>query len=189
MNRIASVAIGAAGIIHILLSPQHYAHAPAHGAFFMVAGIAELAWAFTFIKQPTKQVYYAGLVLAGGLIVLWVITRLIPAPFHDNPESIDVGGIVCKISELIGLGALLMVAAQGGILGLGKQTFARLFGVALLLSLAAGIVSYGAGRAAEPLFPSLWEAQIGDHHDGVEHGDHDHEEHDHENGEEHDHAE
>jgi hypothetical protein len=168
MNRIASLAIAAAGVIHLILAPQHFGHAPAHGIFFAVAGLAQILWAVAFLRDPNQRMYYSGLVLAGGLIALWAITRFLPAPFHHHPEAIDLGGIVCKLSELVGLGALLAIAAQGGILGLGKQSLARLALIAIVIAAAFGAVSYTVGRAAEPLFPSL---SADDHSDDA--GDHD----------------
>ncbi|MGH2582140.1 MAG: hypothetical protein ACRDFQ_04510 [Anaerolineales bacterium] len=186
--RIPALAIALAGAVHLVLAPQHFAHAPAHGVFFVLAGSAELAWATLFLRRPTKQLYYAGLALVGGLVALWAITRVLPAPFHGAAEPIDLGGIVSKISELAGLGALLMVAAQGGIAGVRKQSLSRLAATALLLSAAAGAASYGLGFAAEPLFPSL----AAESHSEVEHHEEEHpheEEHDHEEGKEHDHGE
>lgn len=184
MNRIATIAIAAAGVIHLVVAPQHYAHAPAHGIFFVVAGLAEIAWAIVFLRQPTQQVYYAGLLLTGGLIVLWLVTRIIPAPFHGHAEAVDLGGTVCKISELVGLAALLLVAAQGGIAGLSRQAFVRLAAVAIVLSVAAGALSYGVGRAAEPLFPSLFgESAEHQHEEGQS------DEHEHQDGESHEHDE
>jgi hypothetical protein len=182
--RIPALAIALAGAVHLVLAPQHFAHAPAHGLFFAAAGAAEIAWAILFLNRPTKQVYYAGLALAGGLVALWAITRVLPAPFHGTAEPIDLGGIVCKISELVGLGALLMIAAQGGIAGIRRQAIGRLAGMAVLLAAAAGGLGYGLGFAAEPLFPSL----AGDAHSEDEHHEDGHE-HEHEEGEEHDHSE
>ncbi|MEX2143834.1 MAG: hypothetical protein WD740_04510 [Anaerolineales bacterium] len=187
MHQFASIALGAAGLIHLFLAPQHYAHAPAHGIFFAVAGLAQIVWAVAFIRKPSMRLYYAGLALAGGLVVLWGLTRVFPAPFHDQAEVVDLGGIVCKLSELAGLGALLALAAQGGILGLGRQTMARLAAIGLLLAAAGGLLSYGIGRAAEPLFPSLFGAEHVD--SGLDHADSEHsEDHQHEEGEQHEHS-
>lgn len=182
INRIASLSLAAAGIIHIVLAPEHYSHAPAHGLFFAVAGVAQIIWAYAFWRQPTERLYYIGLILAGGLVVLWTLTRFLPAPFHHHPEAVDIGGIACKISELVSFGALLALAAQGSIVGLRKQTSLRLLGVALVLSLVFGGVTYVAAKAAEPFFPSLGAPshEDDDHHeDGEEH----------EEGEEHEHSE
>lgn len=186
MNRIATFAVAVAGVVHLIVAPEHYAHAPAHGIFFVVVGLAEIAWAIIFLRQPTQQVYYAGLLLTGGLLVLWAVTRIVPAPFHGHAEAVDLGGIVCKLSELVGLAALVLVAAQGGIAGLGRQAFVRLAAVAVLLSVAAGALSYGVGRAAEPLFPSLFGESAEHHHDDGEAHEHEDE---HEHTEEHEHDE
>lgn len=182
MKQFAPIAIAIAGAIHLILAPQHYAHAPAHGIFFLVAGIAEFAWAVIFLDKPTKSTYYAGLALSGGLILLWGLTRVVPAPFHHGEvEPIDLGGIVCKVSELAGLFALLLMAAHGSIAGLGKQSPARLVANALLIAIAVAGVTYGVSRAAEPLLPSLGAAshEEGEHHDETEHEheeDHEHSE-------------
>jgi cell division protein FtsW (lipid II flippase) len=178
MKRIAPIAVAIAGAIHLILAPEHYAHAPAHGIFFLIVGIAEMAWAVMFLDKPTRSNYYIGLALSGGLVVLWAITRVLPAPFHGEVEAIDLGGIACKVSELTGLFALLVMAAQGSIVGLGKQSLTRLAGVAVLIASAVAGITYGVSRAAEPLLPSL----SASHHEG------EHEvlpDHDHAEGEEH----
>jgi hypothetical protein len=42
MISIITIAIAIAGLIHLVLAPAHYAHAPAHGVFFALAGMAEI---------------------------------------------------------------------------------------------------------------------------------------------------
>jgi len=155
MNKLASIAIAAAGVIHLVLAPQHYAHAPAHGIFFALAGIAEIAWALAFLRYPTQPMYYTGLALAGGLVVLWIITRYLPAPFEHEMGVIDLGGIVCKLSEITGIAALVAIAAQGRIAGMAKHSVARMAGTALLVAFSVGVVTYEVSLAIEPFFPSL----------------------------------
>lgn len=186
MNRFATFAVAAAGFIHIAVAPQHYEHAPAHAAFFVLAGIAEIVWAIIFLRRPTEGVYYAGLALTGGLILLWALTRVMPAPFHGHAEAIDLGGIACKVSEFAGLAALVMIAAQGGIVGLAKQSLARVAAIALVVSAAVAGATYVAARATEPWLPSL--SAPDDHDTNHEHEGEDHEEHEHEAGEEHEHS-
>ncbi|HLD93153.1 MAG TPA: hypothetical protein VI703_03015 [Anaerolineales bacterium] len=162
MKVVASIAIAIAGYIHIYLAPQHYAHAPAHGIFFAVAGLAEIAWAVGFLRWPSRPFYYAGLAMAGGLVALWVVTRYLPAPFGHEVGAIDAGGIASKLGEMVGILALVALATQGRILGLAKQSFGRLLATAVLLGAAAGVVTYGVSRAVEPLFPFLAEAENGE---------------------------
>jgi drug/metabolite transporter (DMT)-like permease len=96
LTRIASYTIAFAGVIHIYLAPQHFAHAPAHGIFFAVSGVAELVWAYLFLRRPTEQMYNIGIMLAGGLIILWAITRVLPAPFEHEVGIVDLGGILLR---------------------------------------------------------------------------------------------
>ena len=173
MNKIASLAIAAAGVIHLILAPQHYAHAPAHGIFFALAGVAEIAWAILFLRYPAQPMYYSGLALAGGLVVLWIITRYMPAPFGHEVGLIDMGGIACKLSELAGIVALVAIAAQGRIAGLAKHSMARIAGTALLLAFSVGVVTYEVSLAVEPFFPSL----VGEGHHEEEHEELEHHEH------------
>lgn len=187
LRTLSVIAIAIAGIIHLVLAPAHYQHAPAHGIFFVIAGVGEILWAVLFWRRPSQPLYYAGLVLAGGLIVLWALTRFAIPPFEHEPGLVDASGLVCKLSELVAFISLIALAAQGKISGIARISTWRLAGVALGLALLSGLALYGIGRAAEPLLPSL--ASPGEHaesgtssghemeggemqgHDGVE-GDH-----------------
>jgi len=152
---IPAAVIALAGLIHLGIAPEHYAHAPAHGVFFVLAGVAEILWALAFWRRPTPRRYHLGLALAGGLIVLWAVTRVLPAPFGHGPEPVNASGLVCKASELIGVLSLVMLAAQGQLMGAIRQPPLRPAGEALALALVVGLVSYGVGYAATPLLPTL----------------------------------
>jgi copper(I)-binding protein len=163
MRSIPVIAIATAGVIHLVLAPVHYAHAPAHAIFFALAGVAELLWAAAFWRKPTSRLYYLGVALAGGLVVLWAMTRFLIAPFEQEPGTWDLGGLVCKASELVAILALVAMAVQGKIIGLPRVSLARAAGVALGMSLAAGVFSYGVGMALEPALPSLARSEEHDH--------------------------
>jgi hypothetical protein len=155
LTRIASYTIAFAGVIHIYLAPQHFAHASAHGILFAVSGVAELVWAYLFLREPSERMYNLGIMLAGGLIILWAITRVLPAPFEHEVGVVDLGGILCKFSELAGLVALVSLASLGRIAGLAKRSFARLLSEALIISMFIGVGAYVAGHEFEPLMPFL----------------------------------
>jgi hypothetical protein len=173
------ITIALAGLVHLLIAPAHYAHAPAHGIFFAGAGLAQCGWAVAFWRRPTLTLYRAGLTVSGGLVVLWLLTLALPAPFGGHEAgSIDSSAVVCKVSELIGLIALVAVAAQGGQLAVGRKlSVPRLVSEALLVSLLMGAGFFGLGKAAEPLFPH-WQHEIEHGHEEsdhqAEHGEHDH---------------
>ncbi len=169
MRYIPVLVIALAGLIHLGIAPEHYAHAPAHGAFFVLAGVAEILWALAFWRRPTPRRYHLGLALAGGLIVLWAITRVLPAPFGHGPEPVNASGLVCKASELIGVLSLVMLAVQGRLTGAISQPPLRPAGEALALALVVGLVSYGAGYAATPLLPALGPQEEEHGHEATSH--------------------
>lgn len=152
---ISTLAIALAGVIHLGLAPEHYVHAPAHGIFFVLAGLAEIIWALIFWRRPSAGLYYAGLVLGGGLVVLWILTRLMTSPFEYEPGPIDVSGLITKLCEITGLVSLLMLAVQGHIAGLTRERIPQMIGIAIGLALISGIGAYQIGLAAEPLLPGL----------------------------------
>jgi hypothetical protein len=172
-----SIAVAASGLIHLWIAPEHYGHAPVHGIFFVAAGIGQLAWAYLFYKKPTAQLYYAGLVLTGGLTVLWALTRVSTQPFHGHVGEVEIYGILSKTAEIAGLVGLTLMGAQGAIKGVHKSTIARALAAAFLLSVFAGDTTYAVALAAERVLAPA----SGDHAGEGEHG--------HEEGEEHGHEE
>lgn len=155
MRYVPVIAILLAGLIHLALAPQHYAHAPAHGIFFVLAGATESLWALAFWRRPSPRFYSAGLALAGGLVVLWAITRVFLSPFEHEAGPVDVGGLVCKGSELIGVVTLVILALQGRLNDGVRRPALRSAAEALALALVLGLGAYGIGHAAEPLLPML----------------------------------
>jgi hypothetical protein len=145
---------------------------------------------FTFHVSPGLTFF----LLAGGLISLWVITRLWTAPFHPGPEPVDLAGVVCKLAELLALFSLAALAFTGTAVGGTKRLVAASLGLLLVLSIVAGAGTYGVAIAAEPLFPGLM-ADHGHGHDHDHDAGHDHDpdsdrdhSHDADHGHSHDHG-
>jgi hypothetical protein len=152
-----------AGVIHLWIIPEHWAHAPAHGLFFLVVGIAQIIWGFALWHQPSKRLYYIGVLMAGWLIVLYGITRWLPAPFGHGPEGFDTISLVCKLCEALGMITLGILIFQGLLLNAGRFVAWRAITLIILVSFLAAFATYGVARAAEPIFPSL-SAQVEEHH-------------------------
>jgi hypothetical protein len=176
---VAAVAVAIAGVVHVLIVPQHYQHAPAHGIFFLIAGLVEIAWAIAYFRGPSPRLLHLGIGLGSSLLVLWLLTRSLPVPFGHAAEPVDTWAVVCKLSELVGVVALALLAYQT--LGEGTTRLAntRALVLALVLGLAIGSATYIVARAAEPLLPTLSAAEEVHLHPE---GDTEHEEHEHEEG-------
>ncbi|MCQ3980642.1 MAG: hypothetical protein DPW09_45120, partial [Anaerolineae bacterium] len=57
IRSICVITIALAGLVHLLIAPAHYAHAPAHGLFFAAAGIVQCIWAVAFWRRPSLALY------------------------------------------------------------------------------------------------------------------------------------
>jgi hypothetical protein len=88
--------------------------------------------------------------IAGGLVVLWAATRVLPAPFEHEIGIVNLGGVICKTCELVGMAALLILAAQGKITGIVGRTFGRLLAEGVILSFFIASLTYVAGHDFEP---------------------------------------
>src|SRR5437870_2220778 len=51
----AAVALAAAGLLHIALTPDHWRESPAAGVFFVGSSAAELALAAALVRRPTRR--------------------------------------------------------------------------------------------------------------------------------------
>jgi hypothetical protein len=149
----------AAGIVHLLIAPQHMAHAPAHGLFLGFAGLMQIGWAFEFRSSPTRAMFRAGMALSGGMILLWCLTLAAGAPFVRTPDPLDWSAVSSKLAEAVGMAALAGMAWRGDFGGDGPpESRRRTLAGGLAAALIACLIAYGLGRAAEPLLPGLAEA-------------------------------
>jgi hypothetical protein len=163
-----------AGVIHLVIIPEHWEHAPAHGLFFLIVGIFQIVWGVAVWRKPSTRLYYIGVVMAGWLIVLYVLTRLYPAPFGHGPEAVAWIDIACKFCEALGMFTLAILIFQGVVIQSGRPLAWRAMAVVVLLAFTSGFATYGVARAAEPLFPTL--AGEEHHDDHEEETDHHHDE-------------
>lgn len=163
IQQMAAFALAIAGIIHIFITPEHWDHALAHGLFFLAAGLVELVLALVMLRWARASLNVTGLVLAVGLIVLWAITRLLPAPFGYGPEEVDTAGLVTKTFEAVAALALAWVIFRASLASFDRATAWRTLRTVAVAGLAFGVLSYGVARAGEPLLPSYLAQAEADH--------------------------
>lgn len=168
----AAVLMMVAGLIHLVIVPIHWDHAPAHGLFFVLMGLAQIGWGIACWRQPSTNLYRLGIVLAGVLLTLWIITRLLPAPFEHEPAPVDLYGLICKLAEFLGIAMLVALVLAGAASSEMKLAAWRTVGTLLIVAFVGGWVTYGLGWVVEPLLP--WLDGSGEHHQQHP-GEHDHE--------------
>ncbi len=149
----AALSMLGAGLMHLMIVPEHVDHAPAHGWFFAAAGAVQIAWSALGWRRTRRAVDIFGMVLAGSLILLWAVTRIYRAPFSTQAEVVDGAGLISKGLEAASFVALTVVLAREG--------DRRGPWVGTFLAVIASIGLYVGGRWVEPAFPGLWAQESG----------------------------
>jgi hypothetical protein len=106
------------------------------------------------------------------LVLLWVVTRLAPAPFGHGPEEVDVPGVATKVCEVACAAALGLLIAAGAATQSRRAVWRPVVGLVMGAFILTAL-TYGVARAAEPILPGLSAEAAEQHaHDespGVEH--------------------
>ena len=155
LQLVAIMTIALTGMVHLIIAPQHFSHAPAHGLFFGALGLAQLIWAGLFWREPNRPLYDIGMSLSGGIILLWLLTELAVAPFSDHAHPVDWSLIVTKLSETVALLSLM---------GLTMPT-KKVLAEGLALAVIASLALWGSGLALQQVAPQLGQGSAPHEHD------------------------
>jgi|SRR3990170_5619929 len=161
-----------AGAMHLYVVREHWARAPAHGLFFLVAGLFQIGWSIAFLRSDSEALRRLGFVGSLVLVLLWAVTRFIPAPFGHGPEGVDAPGVATKICEVACAAALGLLIASSAASEPRRTAWRPVVGLAIAAVVLTGL-TYGAARAAEPIFPGLT-AEAAENHDQVTAPEHEH---------------
>lgn len=138
------------GLVHgTYVAIEHWSSFPQlEFVFFVSAGLAQVLWGVFFIKKPSAAKYYIGLMINGGVLLTWILTRTVRAPFQESVEMITlVGSLVAGLEVL----ALLLLTLWFG--KHGKQNFLKIFATGFLLMFVSGGGLYGSSLGMEIVFP------------------------------------
>jgi len=164
LQLVAIMTIALTGMVHLIIAPQHFSHAPAHGLFFGALGLAQLIWAGLFWREPNRPLYDIGMSLSGGIILLWLLTELAVAPFSDHAHPVDWSLIVTKLSETVALLSLM---------GLTMPT-KKVLAEGLALAVIASLALWGSGLALQQVAPQLGQGSAPHEHNAAETAPHEH---------------
>jgi len=94
----------ATALIHFAVIEQHWATYWLYGAFFILVGSAQLAWALAITAAPMRRLLWGG-VAGNALVVLtWIVTRTVGAPAGPDatvPERAGFGDLVATIMQVL----------------------------------------------------------------------------------------
>lgn len=153
-----------AGAMHAsYVAIKHWSEFPQlEFAFFVTAGLAQIIWALLFLKKDSASMYYLGLLINGGILVAWILTRTVSAPFQDGVEHIGLIDTAVAALEVVAIVALIAWFKKRK-----KQKVATIL-IAIMVILGGGAATYGSSMAMELVFPDrVFSHTHGgdDHHD------------------------
>jgi hypothetical protein len=104
-----------AGLIHLWVTPEHFEEWWGYGAFFVVAGAAQILYVPIVLLLPTRIVLLWGIAGNLAIVVLYLLTRTVGIPFF-GPEAgevegfgfVDVWATASELGIAVALGAALL---------------------------------------------------------------------------------
>src|SRR3954453_13634854 len=69
-----------AGAIHLAVAPEHLEEWWLYGAFFVVTGLFQLAYAAPVLRRPTPLVVLTGILVNLAIVLIWVVSRTTGLP-------------------------------------------------------------------------------------------------------------
>ena len=102
-----------AGLLHLIVMPEHFDEWLGYGLFFLVLALAQLVYSVLLLRRPSSRtVLVAGIVGNALIIGLWAVTRTVGIPLgpaSGEVEAIGVVDTVSKLAELALIGYLFLL--------------------------------------------------------------------------------
>lgn len=150
------IAMGISGAVHVRIAPEHLEHTLAHGIFFGVVGFAQLMWTaanFWTRKFRSGFMLWSGILLSGGVLVVWMLSHFIASPFTSEIHASDWSTLVTKSAEFVALVILSIGAKPSRGQPQHKSLYSRIAGFAVGSALAV----WGLSMVLTPLLPDFGE--------------------------------
>ena len=110
-----------AALIHLWVMPEHFEEWWGYGAFFLVAGVAQVVYVPLLLRWPNQTVLLLlGIAGNSAIVLLYLFTRVVGIPFF-GPEAGEIEGVgiidVCATSSeaaiVVALGVLVLWRLAG----------------------------------------------------------------------------
>lgn len=154
-RRVLAGLLASAGLVHLVLSPEHFGERVDYGVFFLTAGCTQLGLAVLLAhrRDPSLWCYQLVAYASLGLITTWLITRAVAVPGTLGAETVTPVGVVATTLELAALLAVLFTVPLTTRGRRGRPlTWAAACGLgyAVLFALAASLVTYSTSAVSGP---------------------------------------
>ncbi len=100
-----------AGLIHMLVTPEHFNEWWGYGTFFLATVITQTLYAPAVVRWPRRHVLVAGIAGNAAIAAMWVISRSIGVPFFGpGAGEIEPVGALDLISTATEIALVVMLA-------------------------------------------------------------------------------
>jgi hypothetical protein len=104
-----------AGLVHLVVLPEHAQESPVFGVFFGLAAAGQLGYSAVVARRPSRQLLQAGVLGELGLLAVWLMSRTVgvplgPEPWH--PEAAGVLDVGCVVAEAVAAALALLLLAR-----------------------------------------------------------------------------
>lgn len=139
-----------AGVIHLVLIPEHFGERFVYGVFFLAAAF-QLALGRLLLRRPASWVVQAGALGSLALLAAWLGPRAVVPPLapHGRPEPVTTLGVVSTAALVLLVSRLSLPEGRTRSAARWWGTAAALAYAALFL-LASNAVSYAPGPGPAP---------------------------------------
>lgn len=135
-------------MLHLLFaSSMHWDMRPL-AMFFIAIGALQLIWGHYYHERQTNFLFWTGIVLHGGIAVMWYMTRIMAAPYVGEPLSFGLLDIVIGILEV-----LVVFFAAETFYEVEHTRWLALW--TILICLLSGVALYYGGFVVEYVWPEL----------------------------------
>ena len=111
-----ALASAGAGIIHLLVAPEHLEEFTPFGVGFFALGAFQILWAVTVVVRPNLPILAIGLVVSALTIGTWIVSRTVGLPVGPEAgeaEAIGTMDLLATILEgVVVIGAAYLMAAR-----------------------------------------------------------------------------
>ncbi len=102
-----------AGLLHLLVMPEHFEEWLGYGLFFLIVALAQLAYAILLLRRPASRTLLVAGIVGNALIIgFWAFTRTVGVPLGPAAGEIEAVGAIdtlSKLAELALIGCLFML--------------------------------------------------------------------------------
>jgi len=98
----AALASLAAGLIHLTVVSEHVNESWLHGGFFVVLGVAQIAWAVLAMASDRLPFPRTFAMVNAAVICIWIVSRTSGLPVPPQPwevEPVGVADLACTVLE------------------------------------------------------------------------------------------